>query len=176
MDDLRPRMEDASLNVGGLSSNLMWHTWEDKGRIIELLLIFACRRVWTYSAPTLDPIEINHVRRALHLSRRKTIEFIGRASHYFRIDGDHIYLIEENSPIQIGALQREAISRDVRLRVLERDGERCHYCGSIVGPFHLDHVHPVILGGASTPDNLVVACRPCNMSKGPLTIEEWLIG
>ncbi len=69
---------------------------------------------------------------------------------------------------------REAIPAHVRREVLARDGERCAYCGSTDGPFHLDHVVPVSRGGHSRPDNLVVACVPCNLSKGAKTPTEWL--
>lgn len=69
---------------------------------------------------------------------------------------------------------REAIPAHVRRAVFDRDGERCVYCGAIDGPFHLDHVYPFSRGGQATVDNLVVACVPCNLSKGARTPAEWL--
>lgn len=69
---------------------------------------------------------------------------------------------------------RETIPAHVRREVFERDGDRCVYCGAVDGPFHLDHVFPVALGGHSRADNLVVACVPCNLSKGARTPDEWL--
>lgn len=71
---------------------------------------------------------------------------------------------------------REAIPSAVRLEVLGRDGGRCAYCGSTTGPHELDHVYPASRGGRSDADNLTVACRPCNRSKGARTPEEWLHG
>lgn len=68
---------------------------------------------------------------------------------------------------------REAIPAHVRREVVDRDGDRCVYCGATEGPFHLDHVLPVSRGGRSQADNLVVACVPCNLSKGARTPEEW---
>lgn len=68
---------------------------------------------------------------------------------------------------------RETIPAYVRREVLERDGACCVYCGSVDGPFHLDHVIPASRGGASRVDNLVVACLPCNLSKGAKTPSEW---
>lgn len=61
----------------------------------------------------------------------------------------------------------------IRLAVLERDGEVCTYCSSIVGPFEVDHVIPWTRGGSHDLENLVVACRPCNRSKKDMTPEEW---
>lgn len=34
------------------------------------------------------------------------------------------------------------------------------------GNLELDHVHPEALGGSATPENITLACRPCNRSKG----------
>lgn len=62
----------------------------------------------------------------------------------------------------------------LRADVIERDGEICRYCGSTDGPWHIDHVVPLSKGGKSTLDNLVVACGPCNQSKGDRLIEEWV--
>lgn len=61
------------------------------------------------------------------------------------------------------------ISPRVRSAVLERDGRICRYCRKAIGPrtrYHLDHVVPRSLGGRTTVDNLVVACMPCNHTKG----------
>lgn len=46
--------------------------------------------------------------------------------------------------------------------------------GGASGPFHIDHVLAVANGGTDALDNLVVACKPCNLSKGSKTVEEWL--
>jgi 5-methylcytosine-specific restriction endonuclease McrA len=64
--------------------------------------------------------------------------------------------------------------RDIRNQVLERDGRRCAYCGSLEGPFHVDHVVPLIQGGTSDLDNLTVACRACNCGKSGRTPTEWM--
>lgn len=69
---------------------------------------------------------------------------------------------------------RPAIPTDVINHVLSRDGQACVYCGASSRPFELDHVVPWSRGGQHTADNLVLACRPCNRSKGARTAEEWL--
>ncbi len=63
--------------------------------------------------------------------------------------------------------------RALRLRVFERDGYACRYCGADDLPLECDHVFPVLLGGKSEMDNLAAACKPCNRSKGPRTVEVW---
>lgn len=37
----------------------------------------------------------------------------------------------------------------------------------------IDHVHPRSKGGTDDDDNLVLACRSCNSSKGAKSLEEW---
>lgn len=55
---------------------------------------------------------------------------------------------------------------DIRAQ-LKRQRGRCFYCGEDVGKtYHADHVVPVVGGGHNGPDNLVVACPSCNLSKG----------
>lgn len=66
---------------------------------------------------------------------------------------------------QAAGPRREAISEDVRREVFRRDGGRCAACGSDE-LLQFDHVIPVVLGGASTPENLQLLCAPCNRDKG----------
>lgn len=79
-----------------------------------------------------------------------------------------------NSRAIRGNYVRDQIRKKVRKAVFLRDGEKCMYCQTTTGPWHLDHVLPVSRGGDSTADNLVVACVPCNSSKSDKTPEEWL--
>lgn len=44
-------------------------------------------------------------------------------------------------------------------------GQRCAYCQ--IRPFQvLEHFHPIALGGGTTEDNCVPACKSCNSKKG----------
>jgi len=70
-------------------------------------------------------------------------------------------------------LKRPAVPLPVRRAVLERDGQRCVYCGCTEGPFHLDHVIPWSRGGQHTTENMVVACQPCNAAKSDMNLQEW---
>jgi hypothetical protein len=71
------------------------------------------------------------------------------------------------------SLPRPAIPLDVVRRVVEHYGDFCFYCGCEDGPFELDHVVPWSRGGDHSFNNLVVACRACNRSKGAKTLDEW---
>jgi len=56
--------------------------------------------------------------------------------------------------------------------IFDRDGHQCVYCGS-TERLTLDHVVPLIRGGPHIEENLVVACRSCNCSKGTKLLSEW---
>jgi hypothetical protein len=60
--------------------------------------------------------------------------------------------------------QRTGISDALRQFVYERDGYRCGRCGT-TADLTLDHVHPWVLGGTNSAENLRTLCRPCNSRK-----------
>jgi HNH endonuclease len=60
---------------------------------------------------------------------------------------------------------RTAIPDAIKLFVFQRDGGRCVECGSNAD-LQFDHVIPVSLGGASTPENVRILCGPCYRAKG----------
>lgn len=66
------------------------------------------------------------------------------------------------------------------VRLANRDGWTCHYCPAALGwghpsvtPPQIEHVLPASRGGTNDGANLVLACRPCNTSKGTQTPVEW---
>ncbi len=61
----------------------------------------------------------------------------------------------------------------LRRAIMERDAYCCTYCGAKDGPFEIDHIFPVALGGGNEPENLTTACISCNRSKGAKTVGEW---
>lgn len=60
------------------------------------------------------------------------------------------------------------VPKRMRAYVLERDRYACRYCRASGQEviLEIDHVNP---NGATTPRNLVAACRPCNRLKGGRT-------
>ncbi len=50
--------------------------------------------------------------------------------------------------------------------VFRRDNFSCQYCGSQEKELTIDHVIPKSLGGTSDWENVVTACRACNLKKG----------
>lgn len=90
-----------------------------------------------------------------------------------------------------GHFIKTAIPGETKKAVVRRAGATpggttvatCHYCGAVgeiwwpltytgrigshivLDGLEFDHVYPESKGGASTPDNIVLACRPCNRGK-----------
>lgn len=60
-----------------------------------------------------------------------------------------------------------------REEIKRRDGFRCVYCGETEN-LTLDHVRPRSMGGPTTADNCVTACRDCNQAKGSLNVNIFL--
>lgn len=52
----------------------------------------------------------------------------------------------------------------IKQRILRKDQFICQYCGQEADT--VDHVVPRRLGGLDNDENLVAACRRCNLAKG----------
>lgn len=55
---------------------------------------------------------------------------------------------------------------DLRTRIYESGG-KCEWCATTIvrEPFEVDHIISLSSGGSNTPNNLAVACPPCNRAK-----------
>lgn len=82
--------------------------------------------------------------------------------------GDDVQTVGAYGPADLARVLggREPMPSELRRLILKRDGYRCRYCRRRKGPWHVDHVHPVALGGTNAYENLVTACRRCNLKKG----------
>ena len=64
---------------------------------------------------------------------------------------------------------RNEVAPKLRFEVLERDQFRCVYCGRTAKSgtvLQIDHVLSAESGGLAVAENLVAACRECNIGKG----------
>ncbi len=64
--------------------------------------------------------------------------------------------------------KRTPVGTKLRFEVLKRDKFMCRYCGASGSDTRLeiDHIIPVYEGGTSDIENLVTACKNCNIGKG----------
>lgn len=71
------------------------------------------------------------------------------------------------------------MARTHRIRkLLERDGDNCHYCLRPFGVSHwrqitLDHKVPLSKNGTNVISNLLLSCRGCNTLKGAKPYEKF---
>ena len=75
--------------------------------------------------------------------------------------------------------QQRSLPKRLRLDIAERDGWRCHYCGTEfasgeTGGWQIDHREPASRGGSDDPGNLLtLTCTLDNLRKGDLTEREY---
>ena len=78
--------------------------------------------------------------------------------------------------------RRSALAAYERRQIAEENGYRCHYCGLEGSRYcdpdgeswHIDHKHPVSLGGSNDRSNLTLACRACNLAKSDTPYEDFM--
>ncbi|HEY0169889.1 MAG TPA: HNH endonuclease, partial [Pyrinomonadaceae bacterium] len=69
-----------------------------------------------------------------------------------------------------------------RADIAARDGLACYLCGlaltlapKMPNTAQLEHVTPLSRGGTHTPENVKLACKPCNFRKHTSTPDEYLL-
>src|SRR5512142_2897182 len=135
------------------------------------------------------PIHITSVRRAFSLlyqgaakaivEQFKLFEFeswsalaaaehdaIGTVGRRIRVPRVIVLMVYERMP--------KSRVRFSRFNIYARDANTCQYCGSRMqrADLNLDHVVPRSRGGATTWENVVCSCVPCNLRKGGRTPDE----
>lgn len=85
-----------------------------------------------------------------------------------------------NAHKQAASASRRAgakLARIDRAYIVERDGGRCHICRRVVpdGLISIDHIVPLSKGGEHVPENLALACLPCNVRKRDRAVGEQLL-
>ncbi len=70
-----------------------------------------------------------------------------------------------------GTMNMRTIFDDEKIKL--QSGQICNYCGS-PNNLTLDHIFPQKYGGKDDAENLIIACRTCNSSKGKKDLMEWM--
>jgi len=75
--------------------------------------------------------------------------------------------MQEQNILTPETIKHLTLSQAQRKLVWEKSGGRCWYCGVTLTPwnFHVDHYMPRSKGGGDDLENLVPACRNCNLEK-----------
>lgn len=70
--------------------------------------------------------------------------------------------------------RNRGLPKRLRMKIWGRGQGRCVYCETLLclKTFTVDHIRPIADGGSNDEDNLTVACRSCNSSKGARPLGE----
>lgn len=80
--------------------------------------------------------------------------------------------INHKRRLKLQGLKPKGISVEDQKKVLKRD-KICVYCGN-EQDIGFDHIKAITKGGNNNFNNLVVACKKCNSSKGNKNVLKWL--
>lgn len=114
---------------------------------------------------TYEPINVCTAKRAVVLLLKGKAEVLEAGHLLMRSENLQLVLphvIRLSAYVKVPRGDGRRISRRA---VLSRDRYRCQYCGS-TRHLTLDHVLPKSRGGATSWDNIVTSCAPCNTQKG----------
>ena len=115
---------------------------------------------------TYEPINVCTVRRAVVLLLKEKAEVLEHGDWELRSATRSV-----TRPVVIRLVSYVRVPRDTHRRkitrraVFARDDWTCQYCGARSN-LTVDHVIPRSKGGASSWDNIVASCAPCNLRKG----------
>lgn len=83
---------------------------------------------------------------------------------------NYAFVMDRFKKLQAGGIEW---SGSIREYILEREmPNQCIYCGSTEN-LSYDHIISRNRGGPDIPDNVVLACKSCNSSKGDKGVYEW---
>jgi len=123
---------------------------------------------------TYEPLNVVSVRRAVVLLLKDKAEILEATDQEIRSAGWSI-----PRPLVIRLVYYVRVPRRLnipvsRRTVLMRDRYTCQYCGAQPAKANLtiDHVLPKTRGGDSSWENVVCACKACNLRKGAKTPDE----
>ena len=110
-------------------------------------------------------------------SRRAVVLVLGHKADVLHDTGDAIHSEHLTVPVPSVIRLRHFVKVPYRRRaplnrrgVFARDDHRCQYCGRVAES--IDHVIPRSRGGEHSWENVVAACRPCNVRKRDRLLDE----
>ncbi len=110
-------------------------------------------------------------------SRRAAVLVLGHKADVLHGTGDTLHSEHLCVPVPSVIRLRHFVKVPYRRRaplnrrgVFARDGHRCQYCSAAAES--IDHVVPRSKGGTHTWENVVAACRPCNVRKRDRLLHE----
>lgn len=117
-----------------------------------------------------EPLSVVSSRRAVVLLWSQKADMVapsGGQLHSERLSIDVPSVVRLRQFVHVPYKRRAALNRR---SVFARDGGRCQYCHAPAES--IDHVLPRAKGGEHVWENVVAACRHCNMRKGDRLLAE----
>ncbi len=116
---------------------------------------------------TYEPLQICSTRRAVVLLFAGKAERVEDTGQVLRSPSTTVPV---PSVIRLHHFVRQPVAPTLsfnKKNILKRDAHTCQYCGRNGGErMTIDHVIPKSLGGRTVWENVVSACRACNLRKG----------
>jgi 5-methylcytosine-specific restriction endonuclease McrA len=119
---------------------------------------------------TYEPLSVVSGHRAICLvlgDKAEVVEDDGTFVHSERISMSAPLVIRLRYVVKVPYNRHASMSRRA---VFARDNHRCGYCGNTADS--IDHVMPRSRGGTNVWENVIAACRGCNLRKRDRTPEE----
>lgn len=123
---------------------------------------------------SFQPLQVIPWQKALQLFFSGKVEVVESSDRTIRSVSISIKM-----PIVIRLLKyipqkRKNVVRFTRNNIFLRDHYTCQYClrRPPYSQLTMDHVNPIVKGGGKTWENIVTACRTCNVKKGGRTPDE----
>ncbi len=122
---------------------------------------------------TFEPLHVCNARRAVVLLFTGKAERVEDTPRVIRSPSTALVL---PSVIRLHRFVRKPARPTIafnKKNILKRDAHTCQYCGRNGGErMTIDHVIPKSLGGRTVWENVVSACRTCNLKKGNKPLDE----
>jgi 5-methylcytosine-specific restriction endonuclease McrA len=123
---------------------------------------------------TYEPLSIVSVQRAVVLLLKEKAELVEAAAERLHASRTSLPVPLVIRLVYFVRVPHPVVLAPTRRSVVARDNYTCQYCGDTPGRglLTLDHIVPRSKGGQTSWENVVAACRTCNMRKGDRTPEE----
>ncbi len=114
---------------------------------------------------TYEPMNVCTLHRAIVLLLKGKAETVETSASLVRSERTALVAPMVIRLVHYVRIPRTEGRRLSRRAILARDGFRCQYCGN-TRHLTIDHIVPRSRGGASSWENVVTSCAPCNVRKG----------
>ena len=116
-----------------------------------------------------EPLQFCSAKRAIIMVLNGRAEFLESDGYVVRSPNTTFKLPAVIRVLNLVKRSRRKSIAFSKKNILRRDNFTCQYCGNNNNSLTVDHILPKSRGGKSNWNNVVVACKPCNLKKGDQT-------